>query len=91
MEATYTETRSNFAKLWDRVIDEREPLVIHRRGSEDVALLPAAELSSLQETAYLLRSPKNAKRLLDALSASIAQAGEEVALSDLRLEVAEDA
>lgn len=87
MEATYTETRSNFAKLWDKVIDHREPLVIHRRGSEDVALLPASELSSLQETAHLLRSPKNAKRLLEALSSSLSQEGERVRLSELKSEV----
>ena len=51
MEATYTETRTNFASYWDRVVDEREPLTIHRRGAEDVVLLPADELQSLQETA----------------------------------------
>jgi antitoxin YefM len=89
VEATYTETRSNFAKLWDKVIDHRETLVIHRRGSEDVALLPASELSSLQETAHLLRSPKNAKRLLDALSSSLSHEGERVGLSDLKSEVFE--
>lgn len=68
MESTYTETRSNFAELWDKVIDRRETLIVHRRGAEDIAMLPAAELSSLQETAYLLGSPKNAQRLLGALS-----------------------
>jgi antitoxin YefM len=87
MEASYTETRKDFAKLWDKVIDDREPLVIHRRGCEDVALLPASELSSLQETAHLLRSPKNAKRLLDALSSSLAQEGERVELSELKSEI----
>lgn len=87
MEATYTETRSNFAALWDKVIDYREPLVIHRRGSEDVVLLPASELSSLQETAHLLRSPRNAKRLLEALSNSMSQEGENVKLSELKSEI----
>jgi antitoxin YefM len=84
MEATYTETRSNFAKLWDKVIDHREPLTIHRRGSEDVVLLPASELSSLQETAHLLRSPRNAQRLLEALWASFDQQGEEVKVEALK-------
>lgn len=87
METTYTETRSNFASLWDKVIDCREPLTIHRRGSEDVVLLPASELSSLQETAHLLRSPKNAQRLLEALMASMKQEGEETTLSTLKNEV----
>jgi len=87
MEATYTETRSNFATLWDNVVDHREPLVIHRRGSEDVVLLPASELSSLQETAHLLRSPNNAKRLLDALSNSMSQEGEQVSIPELKREI----
>ena len=86
MEATYTETRGRFASLWDEVVDRREPLTIHRRGAEDVVLLPAAELSSLQETAHLLKSPRNAKRLLDALTASMNQEGEVVRVSDLREE-----
>jgi antitoxin YefM len=91
MEATYTETRSNFAKLWDQVVDFREPLTIHRRGSEDVVLLPASELSSLQETAHLLRSPRNAQRLLQALLASFEQQGEEIDLASLRREIGSDA
>ena len=84
MESTYTETRSNFAELWDKVIDYREPLIVHRRGAEDIALLPAAELSSLQETAHLLRSPKNAQRLLAALSASMSREGTVTTTGDLK-------
>ena len=84
MESTYTETRSNFADMWDKVIDHREPLIVHRRGAEDIAMLPAAELSSLQETAHLLRSPKNAQRLLAALSASMSQEGEDITLAALK-------
>lgn len=90
MEATYSETRSNFASLWDKVLDRREPLVIHRRGVEDVVLLPAAELESLQETAHLLRSPKNAQRLLQALMASFAQEGESITVAKLRQELGVD-
>ncbi len=84
MEATYSETRANFASLWDKVVDNRETLRIHRRGAEDVVMLPAAELESLQETAHLLRSPKNARRLLEALMASFEQEGAVVAVKDLR-------
>ena len=51
----------------DRVAANREIVIINRRGAEDVALVSAAELSSLLETAHLLRSPKNARRLLAAL------------------------
>lgn len=67
-ETAYTETSAQFAELCDTVISTREPVVIHRRGSEDVALLPAAELRSLMETAHLLRSPRNVQRLLTALT-----------------------
>jgi antitoxin YefM len=66
-ETTYTHARANLSALCDEVTSTREPIVIHRRGSEDVALVAAAELHSLMETAHLLRSPKNAQRLLTAL------------------------
>src|SRR5438270_12419422 len=66
-ETTYTKARANFAALCDRAASTREPIIIHRRGAEDVALLSAAELRGLTETAHLLRSPKNAQRLTTAL------------------------
>jgi antitoxin YefM len=66
-ETTCTQARANFAALCDEVTSTREPVVIHRRGQEDVALVSAAELRSLLETAHLLRSAKNAQRLLTAL------------------------
>ena len=66
-ETTYTEARANLASLCDEVAASREALIIHRRGARDVALVAADELESLLETAHLLRSPKNARRLLTAL------------------------
>jgi antitoxin YefM len=66
-EASYTHARAHLAALCDQVTSTREPIVIRRRGSEDVALVAASELRGLTETAYLLRSPKNAQRLLTAL------------------------
>lgn len=87
MKATYTETRSNFANLWDRVIDEQEPLVVERRGCEDIVIIPASEYASLNETAHLLRSPKNAKRLLDALKASIEGEGTIASVDQLRSDI----
>ena len=66
-ETTYTRARENLASLCDEVAESREPVVIHRRGARDVALVAADELESLTETAHLLRSPKNAKRLIMAL------------------------
>jgi antitoxin YefM len=64
---TYSHARAHFAALCDAVGSTREPVVIRRRGAEDVALVSAAELRSLTETAHLLRSPKNAQRLITAL------------------------
>jgi antitoxin YefM len=68
VKTSYSRARQNLASLWDEVEASREPAVIQRRGHEDMALLPAEELASLRETAYLLRSPENAVRLLAALT-----------------------
>ena len=68
IEATYTHARAHFASLCDAVVHDRDAVIIRRRGAEDVALVSAAELRSLEETAHLLRSPKNAARLLAALN-----------------------
>ena len=67
----YTYTRENLAQVMERLVSERDVAVISRRGHEDVAMLPADELRSLQETAYLLRSPANAARLLKAINDSL--------------------
>ncbi len=64
---TYTEARENLASLWDKTVASREPVVISRRGAESVVMLPLDEWEGLNETAHLLRSPANARRLLSAL------------------------
>lgn len=66
-ETTYTSARANLAALCNRVASTREAVIIRRRGADPVALVAAEELSSLVETAHLLRSPRNAERLLKAL------------------------
>jgi len=66
-ETTYTQARANLASLCDDVAKTCEAVIIHRRGARDVALVAADELESLMETAHLLRSPKNATRLIAAL------------------------
>ncbi len=68
IQTTYTQARANLAKLFNEVTENREVVIIRRRRGEDVAVLAADELSSLTETAHLLRSPKNARRLLQALA-----------------------
>jgi antitoxin YefM len=67
IQTTYTEARANFARLLERAGADRQTVIIRRRGHEDVALIAASELAGLAETAHLLRSPKNAQRLLRAL------------------------
>lgn len=64
---TYSNVRTNLAQFLDEVVNNRETVVIQRRGHEDVVMISADELNSLLETAHLLRSPKNAERLLMAL------------------------
>lgn len=66
-QVTYTEAQANLDELCEQVISDREAIVITRKNGENVALIAADELSSLLETLYLLRSPKNADRLLSAL------------------------
>jgi antitoxin YefM len=68
---TYTQARANLARLCDRVAETREPYIIERRNGEDVALISEAELNSLLETAHLLRSPRNARRLASALERAL--------------------
>jgi antitoxin YefM len=70
VETTYTALRAGLAGFLDQVTDDREVVIVRRRGARDVAIIPADELASLMETAHLLRSPKNAERLLDALAES---------------------
>lgn len=65
-QTTYSNARANFASLLDEVTKDRETVIIKRRGAEDVAMIAADELRSLLETAHLLSSPANAKRLLAA-------------------------
>jgi antitoxin YefM len=66
-ETTYTSLRENLATVLDLVVDQQETVIVRRRGARDVALIPASELAGLMETAHLLRSPRNARRLLRAL------------------------
>ena len=63
---TYTQARANLARLFDQVTRNHDIVIVSRRRGGDVALVSADELSSLLETAHLLRSPKNAQRLLRA-------------------------
>jgi antitoxin YefM len=70
IKTTYSHARENLASILEQVTSDREIAIIKRRGREDVALVSADELSGLLETAHLLRSPANAKRLLAAIRRS---------------------
>lgn len=83
-ETSYTRARERLASLMDQVTDTREPVLIHRRGREPVALIAAEELASWLETAYLLRSPKNARRLLAASDRAARGEGETIDIGELR-------
>ncbi len=83
-QATYTYVRDHLARLLEEVEAHRDVVIINRRGHEDVALVPAGELESLVETAHLLRSPKNAARLLAALRRALARKGKVQTVADLR-------
>ena len=63
----YTESRARYAEVLDSVVDDREEVVITRAGHNPVVIVSLEEYEALKETAYLLRSPANARRLLDAM------------------------
>ena len=87
VETTYTRLRERLAAVLDQVANDQEVVIVRRRGAKDVALIPAEELSSLMETAHLLRSPKNAKRLLAALRQATQRKGRPESVDKLRQEM----
>jgi antitoxin YefM len=87
IQTTYTQARANLARLLEEAGANQEVVIVNRRGKDDVAMISAAELSSLIETAYLLRSPKNARRLLSALQRARGNKGVRASLEQLRREV----
>ncbi|KJY34158.1 type II toxin-antitoxin system Phd/YefM family antitoxin [Kitasatospora purpeofusca] len=64
---TYSESRARYAEVLNAVTDDREEIVITRAGREPVVIVSLEDYQSLKETAYLLRSPANARRLLSAI------------------------
>jgi len=73
---TYSTARDHLAEVWDKTVSTREPVIVSRRGTESIVMVPLDEWEGLQETAHLLRSPTNAKRLLAALKRLDQGAGE---------------
>jgi antitoxin YefM len=73
---SYTESRARYAEVLDSVVNDREEVVITRAGHEPVVIVSLDDFESLRETAYLMRSPANARRLLDAMERLEGGAGE---------------
>lgn len=90
IRTTYSQARANLATLLDRVSRDRETVVIERRKGGPVAMIAEDELSSILETAHLLRSPKNARRLLSALRDALEGKGVSMTPEELRREVGLD-
>jgi antitoxin YefM len=87
METTYSNLREHLASFLDKVVDDQEIVIVRRKGSRDVALVPASELAGLMETAHLLRSPRNARRLRAALRDAKLGKGVRMTLGQLRREI----
>ncbi len=87
IQTTYTNARANLASLLNEVTENREVVIIQRRGSEDVAMIAANELAGILETAHLLRSPQNAKRILATLGNVRKKTGSPQSIDELRNKV----
>lgn len=87
VETSYPLTTPNLNVLLDRVVNDREIIYIKSQNGENVALIAADELQSLLETMHLLRSPKNAERLLNAISRARVNVEDSQAPDDLRKEL----
>lgn len=73
---SYTESRARYAEVLDSVANDREEVIITRAGHDPVVIVSLEDYESLRETAYLMRSPANARRLLDAMERLEAGRGE---------------
>jgi antitoxin YefM len=84
---SYSKARAELARLCNKVAEDQEVVYISRRSKPDVALISAEDLSSLLETAHLLRSPKNAQRLLTAMNRALGREETPLSLDELKQEV----
>jgi antitoxin YefM len=79
---SFSESRANYAAVFDSVVEDAEEIVITRSGHEPVVMVSLAAWSAMQETTYLLRSPANARRLRGAVANLDAGRGVEHELAD---------
>lgn len=64
---TYTAARQNFAKTMERVCKDHDPVIVTRKTTDSVVIMSLEDYDALEETAYLLRSPKNTRRLIESI------------------------
>ena len=79
---TYSNARANLADTMDRVCDDHEPIIITRNGDQAVVMMSLEDFKALEETSYLLRSPKNARRLLESIASLESGGGKERSLAE---------
>ncbi|MBE0591566.1 MAG: type II toxin-antitoxin system prevent-host-death family antitoxin [Gemmatimonadales bacterium] len=79
---TYSTARARLADTMDRVCDDHEPIIITRSGQQAVVMMALADYKALEETAYLLRSPRNARRLLESIATLEAGQGKAKSLAE---------
>lgn len=65
---TYSDARSKLAKTMEKVCDDHSPIIITRKNSPSVVMMSLEDFSAMEETTYLLRSPKNARKLLESIA-----------------------
>ena len=79
---TYSTARANLAGVMNRVCEDHEAIIITRSGQQAVVMMSLDDYKALEETSYLLRSPKNARRLLESIASLEAGEGQERALAE---------
>jgi antitoxin YefM len=83
MEAlSYSHTRQHLADIMNKVTEDRAPVLITRQNGNPVVMMSLQDFNALEETAYLLRSPKNAKRLIASIEQLVTQGGTERELAN---------
>jgi antitoxin YefM len=79
---TYTAARQNLAKTMEKVCKDHAPVIVTRKTTEAVVIMSLEDYEALEETAYLLRSPKNTRRLIESVAQLEEGRGSERELSD---------
>ncbi|MCG8642496.1 MAG: YoeB-YefM toxin-antitoxin system antitoxin YefM [Desulfobacterales bacterium] len=74
---SYTTARNNLASTMKQVCEDHDPIIVTRKNNESVIIMSLEDYESLNETAYLMQSPKNAKRLIDSIEELKAGKGKE--------------